>query len=244
MNFNNKNKKNPVLTFKISGRFAHFKKFYSNSSSLSYNIPPRTVLTGMLASILEIRRDEYYDLFNPNDCKISVSIKNPVKKQLEVLNYLMKASKGHTNIPVELVLPIDEKLLYQIYVIHSDENIIEKLYSKLNTNNLGYGIYLGQRQFRANLESVQLLEGTIKTNCETAIETVTWKENLSELNMDANLELEELTIVDNYTKATGRFPNKMITILNPIKGQLKGKFKEILSLPNEDIAFFVPIANS
>ncbi|KPA09783.1 CRISPR-associated protein Cas5 domain protein, partial [Candidatus Magnetomorum sp. HK-1] len=37
-----------ILSFRLNGRFAHFRKFYTNSSSLSYFVPPRTAIIGML----------------------------------------------------------------------------------------------------------------------------------------------------------------------------------------------------
>ena len=79
-----------IIMFKLSGKFAHFRKFYTNASSLSYLIPPRTVIIGLIASILKIPRDEYYDIFNEDNLKVSVCIpKNlEIRKQTQSLNYL------------------------------------------------------------------------------------------------------------------------------------------------------------
>ena len=77
-----------VIELKVSGKFAHFRKFYTNSSSLSYLIPPKTVVIGLLASILEFERDSYYDVFN--DLFISVLIPRgfQIRKQFYSVNYL------------------------------------------------------------------------------------------------------------------------------------------------------------
>ena len=79
-----------ILKFRIYGKFAHFKKFYTNSSSLSYLVPPRTVITGMLASVMEYARDSYYQLFSPEKIKISVAVSTgtDITKQMQSMNYL------------------------------------------------------------------------------------------------------------------------------------------------------------
>ena len=46
-----------IIVFDIKGKFAHFRKFYTNSSSLTYGIPPRTAICGILAAILGLERD-------------------------------------------------------------------------------------------------------------------------------------------------------------------------------------------
>ncbi len=116
-----------IIGFQLSGKFAHFRKFYTNSSSLSYSLPPRTVICGMLASILKISRDEYYDLFSPENMKISVVIDEDTKlrKITQSINYLHdkyfnlligKAGKvQHSQCKFEL-LTAKKKLKYRIFI--------------------------------------------------------------------------------------------------------------------------------
>ncbi|NLA44693.1 MAG: CRISPR-associated protein Cas5, partial [Candidatus Cloacimonetes bacterium] len=63
-----------VLELKLSGKFAHFRKFYTNASSLTYMLPPRTTVCGLLASMLQIPRDNYYDLMSSDKLGIAVSL--------------------------------------------------------------------------------------------------------------------------------------------------------------------------
>lgn len=60
------------LVFDLKGKFAHFRKFYTNSSSLSYLVPPRTVIEGMVAAILGFERDSYYDMFSAENLLVAV----------------------------------------------------------------------------------------------------------------------------------------------------------------------------
>jgi len=87
-----------VLEVKLSGKFAHFRKFYTNASSLTYTIPPRTTICGILASILQIPRDEYYDLMSSDKLGIAISLKNNnYLKIFQTLNYAADKSKKNPN---------------------------------------------------------------------------------------------------------------------------------------------------
>lgn len=160
---------NRIICVGISGKFAHFRKFYTNASSLSYLIPPRTVVIGMLASILKIPRDEYYEIFSEDKIKISVVLPRgtEIKRQTQSLNYLHKdyfsfitQGKGkmqHFQCKLELLMSSKiGRIRYEIFVgSNKEDKYINKLESNLRKNELGYGIYLGQRQFRADLDYVK-----------------------------------------------------------------------------------------
>jgi CRISPR-associated protein, Cas5h family len=70
-----------VLVFDIKGPMAHFRKYYTNSSSLSYLFPPRTVVVGLIAGLLGLpserhtkeKRDIYYEKFDEKRCLVAVS---------------------------------------------------------------------------------------------------------------------------------------------------------------------------
>jgi CRISPR-associated protein Cas5h len=143
---------NKILIFDLEGTIAHFRKFYTNSSSLSYAFPPRTVITGLLAGILGYERDTYYDIFSSENCNIGLSIKKPIRKLIQTVNYIrtkdvkeLTGSGGHTQIPIEFVLPqVGEKILkYRIYFLHKKDEILNNLKEKLKKGNVEYPPYLG-----------------------------------------------------------------------------------------------------
>lgn len=47
----------PFVIFSYSGRFAHFLKAEASASALSYPVPPRTVLLGVLGAVLGLSKD-------------------------------------------------------------------------------------------------------------------------------------------------------------------------------------------
>jgi CRISPR-associated protein Cas5h len=83
-----------ILQFDISGKFAHFRKYYANNTALSYSIPPRTTIMGVLAAILGKPRDSYYEEFSSKNIRIGISLKVPVKKNFHRLNFLSIKSLG------------------------------------------------------------------------------------------------------------------------------------------------------
>jgi CRISPR-associated protein Cas5h len=154
---------NKILIFDLEGTIAHFRKFYTNSSSLSYAFPPRTVITGLLAGILGYERDTYYDIFSSENCNIGLSIKNPIRKLIQTVNYIrtkdvkeLTGSGGHTQIPIEFVLPqVGEKILkYRIYFLHKKDEILNNLKEKLKKGNVEYPPYLGLTECPANVSLV------------------------------------------------------------------------------------------
>jgi CRISPR-associated protein Cas5h len=76
-----------IIIFEISGKFAHFRKFYTNSSSLSYSVPSRTTVEGIIAAILGLERDTYYEKLSLDNCKIAIEKVNKTRKINQSLNY-------------------------------------------------------------------------------------------------------------------------------------------------------------
>lgn len=82
------------LTFDISGDFGFFKKFYTTSSPLTYEIPPKTALTGILGAILGLSYKQRYKLF---ECKFGIRILNPIRKIYLGINWLNTKVRNSKN---------------------------------------------------------------------------------------------------------------------------------------------------
>jgi len=174
-----------LLIFDIQGPVAHFRKFYTNSSSLSYTFPPRTTITGLIAGMLGKERDSYYEDFGSEQCKIAISVRAPSRKIMQTVNYVrtkslgeLNLSAGHTQIPLEIVLPLKnfEKLKYRIYFYHSGDKVLYELKEKLESNKSVYPPYLGISEFIAEVKFVDLIQGKQIlrfSNSVTPVELVT-----------------------------------------------------------------------
>ncbi|GBF10029.1 type I-B CRISPR-associated protein Cas5b [Tepidibacillus sp. HK-1] len=149
------------LIFDIKGRYAHFRKFYTNSSSLSYSVPPRTTIEGIIAAILGYERDNYYDILSTEKLNIAVRKISPTKKIIQTLNYIKATSRdsvtdlkeGHTQIPFEMVTG-DKGVIYRVYVNHSDHIIMEELEDRIRNGRFHYIPYLGAAPFNCNINYI------------------------------------------------------------------------------------------
>lgn len=163
-----------VLIFDLKSKMGHFRAFYTNSSSLSYTFPPRTTITGLIAGILgydnEFGNDPYYEKFASSKCKIALSVKRPVRKMMQTVNYVrtknlneLDSSAGPTAVPLEIVLPNDLKtpdglLQYRIYFYHEEDDIFDMLTKAIINRNWHYPPYMGISEFIADVEFVALLK--------------------------------------------------------------------------------------
>jgi len=178
-----------LLIFDLVGQVAHFRKFYTNSSSLTYTFPPRTTLTGIIAGMMGKKRDSYYDEFSTRNCKIAVSIMTPLRKSIHTVNYLLVTNPGqlngsakHTQIPVEILLSEKGEIRYRIFFYHSNNTIMDQLLHILPKNSPVFPPYLGISEFTARVEFVQLtkdisLEKTDKIKIKSVVNMDSVKKN-------------------------------------------------------------------
>lgn len=60
------------LSFEIRGPFAHFRRIEGNTVKQTYRLIPRTTLAGMVAAVLGLPRDSYYELFGPETSAVAI----------------------------------------------------------------------------------------------------------------------------------------------------------------------------
>jgi len=65
------------LSFTIQGNWAHFRRVEGNIVKQTYRVMPRTTVAGLVAAMLGIGRDQYYDLFASDYAGIAISIESP-----------------------------------------------------------------------------------------------------------------------------------------------------------------------
>ncbi|GAB7386292.1 hypothetical protein BSNK01_01270 [Bacillaceae bacterium] len=164
-----------IFAFRLLGKMAHFRCYYSNSTALTYSVPPRTTIAGILAGLLGIERDAYYDLFSLDQCKIAVGNRAAIKKQVQKLNLLMIKSvndyngsqEHHSQTPTELVLPQNIRaghLDYHVWVWHRDADVSHRLLELFQTTDMGFASFgislaLGSAQHLGWLHFEGLLQG-------------------------------------------------------------------------------------
>jgi CRISPR-associated protein Cas5h len=158
---------NPLIVFDLCGAYGMFRKFYTNSSSLSYPFPPRTTIAGLIAGIMGYERDGYAEELSLERCWIAVSVRVPIRRVMQQVNYLktkqasdFDGSAGPIQVPVEWVFPaVDQReLRYRIYVTHKDGEWLERLRDTLESGIPFYPPYLGMSECPGRIEHLATLE--------------------------------------------------------------------------------------
>ncbi len=167
---------NKMIIFDLVGAYAMFRKFYTNSSSLSYPFPPRTVLAGLIAGVMGYERQDhrntYADHLAPGVADIALSVRVPVRRVMQTVNYVMTegnvwaknaggfdGSRERTLTPVEWVFPVSGRpqLRYRVYLTHRDEGWLERFAGHLRSGAV-YPPYLGMTECPAVIEPVAEVE--------------------------------------------------------------------------------------
>jgi len=150
-----------VLIFDVEGDYAHFRRFYTTTSPLTFPIPPRTALCGLLGAILglEKRDNQYLKDFPTNKAFIGLRLLEPIKKVRIAENLIdTKTAKGigmnlierHTQINFEFIK--DPK--YRIYFYHIVGEIYRQMEENLKYHKSIYTPCLGLSENIANFEFV------------------------------------------------------------------------------------------
>jgi CRISPR-associated protein Cas5h len=146
-----------ILVFDIWGEYAHFRKYYTTTSPLTFSFPPRTAVCGLIAGIIGIDKQEYLQYFSKKKADIAVRILSPIKKVRVAENLidtknakLMSRIKNRTQIRFEYLK--DAK--FRIYFRHIDDEIFDKTRKFLMNHWCFYTPCLGLSEHIANFEFI------------------------------------------------------------------------------------------
>ncbi|MEA4967835.1 MAG: CRISPR-associated protein Cas5 [Bacteroidaceae bacterium] len=245
-----------VISFDISGKIAHFRKYYTNNTALSFSIPPRTSIMGILAAICGLQRDSYYDLFSSNNIDIGIALLTKTKKTIHRLNLLkveglsdFRGKKGHTQIPYEIVTGEDLNktlIIYRIFLKQNEISIddFSRLKLALQSRDNNFALTLGAANFNAsifNYQEYKAIERKARDefeyfdsaiNAEDVVEIKLLQEGKERISI-VEEELMPADFIANYNRKL----QKMNRMLFSVSGsQLKARLREsalVVELLNE-----------
>lgn len=143
-----------VIVFDIWGDYGHFKKFHTTASPLTFSFPPPTAVIGIIAAILGIDKEKYWDTFNMANTMVAVRIINPVKKIRIGMNVIETKSAGPMLNRIKQRSQLKYEYLkdahYRIYFNHSEQALMERLKNMLQAHKTVYTLSLGSAQMIAD----------------------------------------------------------------------------------------------
>lgn len=248
-----------VLIFDIKGPMAHFRKYYTNSSSLSYLFPPRTVVVGLIAGLLGLPSERhtkekesiYYERFGYEQCLVAVSMRSKIRKMMQKLNYNFTKTESkeisfskHSQIPLEILLSEDDDdITYRVYFYYKNEDgewIYHELKRRLEAQMFIFPPYMGITEFLASIEYIG--EGKVSRTPKQEVELNTVC-RLGDVELDFSGEdLQYLTEKMPTGFSNDRTPKQTSEYVLEVKGRvMKVKLKEdtvcyTVSYPEDDHA--------
>lgn len=142
-----------VIVFDIWGRYAHFKKIYVTTSALTYVVPFKTSIYGLIGAILGLDNNEndYLSNFNETNCKIGIQIISPIKVQRLNINLSDKPGpiKGSRK-PTMMEYVVNP--YYRIFFSHSNNSLRKNLLNNLKEKKTVYTPVLGLANCLANFK--------------------------------------------------------------------------------------------
>lgn len=217
-----------IISLDVGGKFAHFRKYYANNTALSYSLPPRTTVMGMIAAILGRERDSYYEELASENIKIGIRILSPIKKSFHRLNLLSIKSAddfsgkgGRIQTPFEVVTGYNlntDWVVYRIYLAYNEsgQNTYETIKKALANRKQHFNLSFGTANFMASILNYQLHEN-IQERTSTdwiLIHSAVISETISKLNFEkdrngANNFLEEELMPSDFVANNNREVRKM-----------------------------------
>jgi len=203
-----------IFSFHLKGKMAHFRRFYSNSSALTYTIPPRTTVCGIIAGLMGYERDSYYEDFSLENCDITVALNSPIKKTMQKMNLLMikglndlnGSKENHSQVPTEFLIPQnirENEIDYQVWIHFKNPELKEKFEALITENRNFYktnaiSCALGLAHNLARFEYEGKYSGTIVDEEKTiAINSAVSVKNIIEIDQETDqlsLIVEELPL--------------------------------------------------
>lgn len=149
-----------VCIFQIRGQFAHWRKWFTTTSPLTYSFPPRTAIVGMVGAILGVQRDDVADVFKLSDTRIAVRPLRPIQKDRLPQSWrqtppYIRAGKFNPEKMEETFqanLEVIRRPYYRIVFWHRDEGLMRELSNRLKDKRWVYPPYLGIMGFLADVE--------------------------------------------------------------------------------------------
>lgn len=198
-----------LLKFNIRGDWAHFRKPFSNIARLTYKVPPRMTVAGMLAGILGLERDSYYDIFSGDGYDYSVVPNGAIRTKRVPQNMLgtadenmIKFNNSGKGPSLNLVDPTDSRKRRMIhYVVKPDYDLYlrldseleDKIYERMNDCLYEYTPCLGTAKCIADVSEPSIVSASRVSDEKVEVDSpITDSKSISDMN-STSISSEKIT---------------------------------------------------
>ncbi len=246
-----------VISFKLWGDFAHFRRHYTTSSPLTHSIPPPSTIRGIVAAILGLEREKYPENLSPENSRIGVRLLKPIKKIRFAINYMDTKEGGWVQLDFKRLRPVIKKdghgnprlhtrvrmefvkdPVYEIFFYHEDTALFREFADRLKAHKSVYTPYLGISECIANFEflwekEIEPREGFL--NIISAIRI----EDLNEFNFRSTNNIGIIKeVVPLFINSERIRTESVEVLLNPYANPISADIKEAWGYPGQDgVAF-------
>lgn len=157
-----------LISFRLWGDYALFKKPWCNREQQSFLIPTKTSLLGMIGGILGFDKEEYLHRLPAEEVKVGIQLRKKIGKEMHGYNFMQSANlksrtKNFSNpyrnpsgkgmrSPTRLEMLKDPD--YKVFIYLKQQTLRENLYGYLKREECVFPPFLGQVNFFANIDRV------------------------------------------------------------------------------------------
>ena len=171
------------LSLTVRGPWGHFRRVEGNIVKQTYRVIPRTTVAGLLAAILGIDRDEYYELFAPERSAIAIEPVSELRTVNMPMNTLSTAAGDLTSLnsrgKISVKLPNPARPRQQ----HNYEILVEPAY-RIDVS-------------LSDSERFEELERMLQAGKSHYVPSLGLSEHLAEVNYHGRFSVEPLTDTDS-----------------------------------------------
>lgn len=158
-----------VAVFDIIGDFACFRAFETTRGNFSFPFPPRTALIGLIAGILGLEYNTYWNDHPLSSSLIGIEVLSPIKRKGVKLNFI-QSRKTMKISDVEILLPKDpsdpdsrgfstqvrldllRNVHYRVFFLNDNENIFSSLCNSIQKHQYMFPPYLGHANLLCQID--------------------------------------------------------------------------------------------
>lgn len=218
-----------TLVFDIWGDYAHFKKIYVTTSALTYSLPFKTTIYGLVGAIigLDNEKNGYLDYFDESNCQLAIQVIKPVKIQRININLSPKPGPIKDNRkPTTMEYLV--KPHFRIFFSHANDEIYNSLKENLEKKRTVYTPVLGLAHCLANFEFLgeyelnqesgnAMIDSILLKSLVKSLDTSSWNENEIRIQEQTMYPLEM-----NTTREVTKRDNVLFDLNgNPIQAEVE-----------------------